>query len=459
MPRIQLALFGILLTLGMTVHPNRMRAQQRTPIAPPQPRPSFDLLAFKGSTPDSVRIDLYVAVPYRMLEFVFAGDKYVADYATSMQIEEPETEHVIIDRYKSYTVLESTYEKQQRIATHDERADAEQFSFALSPLRKYTVHLSVRDLSSHNIFDTSFEYQPSVVTARHISDLMVYRQRRGMTVVPSIGDNVTSLTPNSGIFAELYDTPPDSVLGIVAEVASGDADYPTNENIAARSVTWIRTAVSTQRLPQTALFIPLSYSELWLGKYRLRVFVLPTVADTSLQDWRSLEKHSIATSERSIIVTAQRGIPLAAADIDQAIEQLRLIATGTEWDSLTAGESTKEKRDAILEFWRKRNQEARGFRSDDVRPMEVFYSRVQYANEHFASGFQPGWKSDRGLVYISLGPPAYIDSHPYEAMQKPYEIWEYMAPHARYTFVDQYMLGDYRLIGSPPPPGTFIWDH
>jgi len=449
---------SVAIGLLMVVAAHQVHAQQPVPSLS-QPKPTFDLLAFKSSVSDSVRIDLYVAVPYRMLEFVFAGDKYVADYATSIQIEERETEHVLIDRYKSYTVLESTYEKQQRMVTHDERADAEQFSFALSSSGRYVVHLSVRDLSSHNIFDTSFEYQPPPVATRHISDLMIYRQRRGMTVVPSIGDNVTSLTPNSGIFAELYDMPGDSTLGIVAEVASGDADHPTIENIAARSVTWIRTAPSTQWLPQTALFISLSFNDLWLGKYRLRVFVLPSVADTTQQDWKSLENRSIATVERAVLVTAQRGIPLATADVDQAIEQLRLIATGTEWDSLTAGASTKEKRDAILEFWRKRNQEASELRRDDLRPMEVFYSRVQYANEHFASGFQPGWKSDRGLVYISLGPPAYIDSHPYEAMQKPYEIWEYMAPHTRYTFVDQYMLGDYRLIGSPPPPGTFIWDH
>ena len=52
------------------------------------------------------------------------------------------------------------------------------------------------------------------------------------------------------------------------------------------------------------------------------------------------------------------------------------------------------------------------------QPMEVFYSRVEYANTHFGTG-QQAWKSDRGRVYIALGAPDAIDSHPDEMMQKP----------------------------------------
>jgi GWxTD domain-containing protein len=36
------------------------------------------------------------------------------------------------------------------------------------------------------------------------------------------------------------------------------------------------------------------------------------------------------------------------------------------------------------------------------------YRRIEYANAHFAEGTGPGWKTDRGRIYIQLGPPAQI---------------------------------------------------
>ena len=55
----------------------------------------------------------------------------------------------------------------------------------------------------------------------------------------------------------------------------------------------------------------------------------------------------------------------------------------------------------IAWFWGRRDPDPR----DDTHPlMEEFYTRVAYANQRF-SGFPKGWRSDRGRVYITLGPP------------------------------------------------------
>jgi hypothetical protein len=48
---------------------------------------------------------------------------------------------------------------------------------------------------------------------------------------------------------------------------------------------------------------------------------------------------------------------------------------------------------------------------------------VAYANQHFAAGI-PGWKTDRGKIYIMYGPPNSIEAHPVGAAQ-PYELWHY----------------------------------
>jgi GWxTD domain-containing protein len=380
-----------------------------------------------------------------------------------------------------YTVLESADEHKARMHSHVERADAEQLSLMLSPDSKLSIHIAVRDLDSRAEFDTSFDFTAKDFHGANaaMSDMMIYRSRHGMRVVPSIGPDVSHLAqysasqmtspPQSGLFAELYNLPPDSTLGVVTEIfhRSGK-DESEDTQVIQRATTTIHTAHSNETahtsppsIPETPLFETISFDELWTGRYILKTYILPSIGDTSLTDPALLEKRALTHDSRKIIVSSAHGIPIAAADLDQAIDQLRIIATGDEWDSLSRATSVDEKRQCILHFWKNRMQARPGDRYSGEainRPMQVFYSRIEYANAHFGTGFEPGWKSDRGHVYLALGQPDFIDSHPYETMQKPYEIWEYSSLHAKYYFVDQYMMGDFRLTGMGPAPGTFIWD-
>src|SRR6202046_5173587 len=71
--------------------------------------------------------------------------------------------------------------------------------------------------------------------------------------------------------------------------------------------------------------------------------------------------------------------------------------------------SNDEERDAFIEnFWLRRNPNPD---SPENEFREEHYRRIAYANEHFAAG-KPGWKTDRGHIYISFGKPDSIDSHP-----------------------------------------------
>ncbi|HEY1254199.1 MAG TPA: GWxTD domain-containing protein, partial [Terracidiphilus sp.] len=81
--------------------------------------------------------------------------------------------------------------------------------------------------------------------------------------------------------------------------------------------------------------------------------------------------------------------------------------------------SNDEEREAFIEqFWLRRNPNPD---SPENEFREEHYRRIAYANEHYAAG-KPGWKTDRGHIYISLGPPDSIDSHPSGgSYQRPYE--------------------------------------
>jgi len=119
-----------------------------------------------------------------------------------------------------------------------------------------------------------------------------------------------------------------------------------------------------------------------------------------------------------------------------------------------------EERDSFIEqFWLRRNPDPD---SPDNEFREEHYRRIAYANEHFAAG-KPGWKTDRGHIYISFGKPDSIDSHPSggayerpmdegggETATYPFEVWHYrylegVGDNIDIEFVDTCMCGDYHF--------------
>ena len=128
-------------------------------------------------------------------------------------------------------------------------------------------------------------------------------------------------------------------------------------------------------------------------------------------------------------------------DNSYAIEEMRYVATGDELDSLQAGKTLDDRRRRFLEFWNKRNPDPTSGRNP---LLEEYYRRVDYANKTFTR-YLAGWKTDRGMVYIRLGPPDNIERHPFEMGSKPYEIWNYYNLNRECIFVDYSGFGDYRL--------------
>jgi GWxTD domain-containing protein len=67
-----------------------------------------------------------------------------------------------------------------------------------------------------------------------------------------------------------------------------------------------------------------------------------------------------------------------------------------------------ERQQFVEQFWLRRDPTPD---TEENEFKEEHYRRIAYANDHYASGI-PGWKTDRGMIYIKYGPPDEIDSHP-----------------------------------------------
>src|SRR6202167_826001 len=122
--------------------------------------------------------------------------------------------------------------------------------------------------------------------------------------------------------------------------------------------------------------------------------------------------------------------------------------------------SNDEEREAFIEnFWLRRNPNPD---SPENEFREEHYRRIQYANDHYAAG-KPGWKTDRGRIYIMWGPADSIDSHPSGGMYErpmeegggetstfPFEVWHYrylegIGENVDLEFVDTCQCGDYHF--------------
>jgi GWxTD domain-containing protein len=126
--------------------------------------------------------------------------------------------------------------------------------------------------------------------------------------------------------------------------------------------------------------------------------------------------------------------------------------------------STDDEREQFVEqFWERRNPNP-GSPENEFK--EEYYRRIAYANEHYASGI-PGWRTDRGRIYIMYGPPDEVESHPSggtyvrppeegggETSTYPFEQWRYryidgIGTNIILEFVDPTMTGEYHLTIDP----------
>ncbi|MBZ5700716.1 MAG: GWxTD domain-containing protein [Acidobacteriia bacterium] len=126
--------------------------------------------------------------------------------------------------------------------------------------------------------------------------------------------------------------------------------------------------------------------------------------------------------------------------------------------------STNEEREQFIEqFWLRRSSNP-DLPDNDFK--EEHYRRIAYANEHFASGI-PGWKADRGRIYIIWGPADEVQTHPtggtYDRPMDegggststyPWETWRYrhlegIGEDIELEFVDPSGSGEYHLTMDP----------
>jgi GWxTD domain-containing protein len=152
-------------------------------------------------------------------------------------------------------------------------------------------------------------------------------------------------------------------------------------------------------------------------------------------------------------------------------EDVRWIITDEERKVFDGLKTDDEREQFIEQFWFIRDPDP----DTDVNEYrEEYYQRIAYANEHFTSGI-PGWKTDRGRIYVMFGKADQIESHPsggsYDrpawegggtTSTYPFEIWWYryiegVGSDVEVEFVDPTGSGEYRIARSPDEKDALLY--
>lgn len=152
-------------------------------------------------------------------------------------------------------------------------------------------------------------------------------------------------------------------------------------------------------------------------------------------------------------------------------EDVAYIITDEEREVFLNLTSPEEKESFIEQFWRRRDPDP-DTAENEFR--EEHYRRIAYANDHFSVGL-PGWKSDRGRIYILHGPP---DSREYHDQGEQYyrpmsegggntttyawELWYYrnipgVGSNLEIEFVDRTMTGHFVFARDEMDKDAMLW--
>ena len=202
----------------------------------------------------------------------------------------------------------------------------------------------------------------------------------------------------------------------------------------------------------------------------LSVGILVMTGAAALTAWQTAAPlaHSPLIKALPLVFAQAQTAPAAAPAVSPYDKWLReeavYIITDQERADFKNLKNDADRAHFIEEFWKRRDPTP-GTPKNEFK--EEHYRRIAYVNDRFADRRLPGWKTDRGRIYIQYGPPNEIDSHPAggpytrpsdqggaQTVTYPFEQWRYrfiegMGNNVTLEFVDQARTGEYRLTTDP----------
>jgi|APEBP8051072266_1049373.scaffolds.fasta_scaffold03250_2 GWxTD domain-containing protein len=406
--------FIILFTVGINAQPDQGKPQDysREPVF------YFDIYNFYSGDSANTKVDFFLQLPFEKLSFIKAGEKFRAEYSVSVTVNDENKLKLITE--KSWTEKIELLDFNKTNSKSDYNLSAR--SFKLAP-GKYYFTILVEDLDSRKEYRAEAEVPVRTFDQElAISDIMLISTKTTsesgtVKIVPNLSRNVAAQKGGIPIFFEVYSSAEREL-----ELTYTIVDTKNNPLFTDKKIEKLK-------MGNTQLFYTFDFKDAGMGEYRM-VISAPFVDDKT-----------VVVSTKSFF-SRWSGMPSTLKDLEKASDQLIYIAGPDEIDFIQDGKDFAEKLDRFMQFWEKKDP-TQGTPENEV--FNEYYRRIEFANKNFKQMLE-GWRSDMGMVYVTLGSPNNVERHPFEYDSKPYEVWDYYDINRRFVFVDQTGFGDYRLV-------------
>jgi GWxTD domain-containing protein len=398
---------------------------------------------FYRSAGNQTVVDGFARVPFTVLDSLTRGLNAVAAYRVVLTVRDSTNLQLVADSW--------TRSIPARLLGTPRGSSLEHFTFAASP-GSYTIEVAVHDSATGRITRaqvplTAFAARPAA------SDVQLATGMRAATSADTVRSSgelrkggvmleaavQPLLTPNQaslGYYLEWYGR------GLVAETAA------VSVRVLKADGTPLVTTPS-QRIPFEAgggvTRAMVDLAGLPPGDYGFEVVVQGR--DTTVSRQAPFRMGGF----ESVVLTG----PAPAADKFEAMTESQLDTLYGPLVYLMTSDETgiystltlDGKRNYLRRFWAKRDPTPGTPRNEE---QENFYSRIAEANRRYREGGAaeiPGWRTDRGRIFIRNGPPQEVMQRPQAANSLPYEAWKYTQGRLlKFVFMDFTQFGNYALI-------------
>ncbi|HET9386304.1 MAG TPA: GWxTD domain-containing protein [Gemmatimonadales bacterium] len=401
---------------------------------------------YRGAGNQTV-VDGFVRVPFTLLSSVSRSTNAAARYRVALTVRDSANLELVVDSW--------TRSIPARLLGTPRGSSLEHFTFAASPGR-YTIEVAVHDSASGRVARTqtpltAFAGRPAASdvllvtgmrlatgadTARRAGEL----RKGGVILEPAVRPLLTPTQASLGYYLEWYRQ--GFGAGAAAETTAVSVRVLKPDGTAlvttpAQQVPFEASGGATRGMLDLAGLPP--------GDYGLEVVVAGRDTTVARQaPFRMGGFESVALTEPPPAADAFE--TMSEAQLDTVYAPLIYLMTSDEtgiYPSLTV----EGKRSYLRRFWAKRDPTAGTARNEE---QEAFYARIAEANRRYREGGAaeiPGWRTDRGRIFIKNGPPTEILRRPQAGNTLPYEAWKYSRDRAlKYVFMDLTQFGNYALI-------------
>ena len=434
------ALGIVVLTAALMHTTYAQELQAPTPVGPEFHASVVTFQSDRGV--DQTLVEAYISIAYDQLAFTRSGEVFRADYDLNLRLIGPRGETVFdetaggmsttplyeetisedISRVQRFTFVVRPGEYELRIKLTDRvRNESREDNLDVHVPRYMENRLGISDILLADYLGESSPDLPAGAVVDHAGTQVFTRQ--GHSYIPNTRGIYANFASSLLGYYEIYGFNP-------IRQTDRDRFYRVEFFVNNSSGETVLYYMRQHEKPGSASFnsVEMNIQDLQPGTYTLQVSSSDLGTGTSV------------TSSTDFVVL-ESYLSLAHSDYDKAVRQLRYIATERELRILR-NVSESERLRLFRSFWASRDPTPATRRNE---ALIEYYRRIAYANDRFDVPQLEGWATDRGMVYITLGLPDYIERESFAAGSKPTEVWVYNSMRLSLFFMDEAGFGDYVL--------------